>query len=427
MLRGYLSPLMSSVQPGLLRACDRFARRLGILQQPLVSERLVAKAEARAGRPFADSAFVPALERLVQSYNEEAALSLIGRAAARWDILRFLGNLLRFEQEEEFAPALLQADVESPIFITGLPRSGTTFLHTLLALDPANRAPHCWETIYPYPLARGGRDRRIARVDRQFRAFENLSPGIGNLHPLTAMTPQECTEICAHVFQSLRFDTTHHVPSYQAWLEDNGHEAAFRFHKRFLQHLQHQSGVGQWVLKCPDHIFTLDAIKTVYPDARFVFVHRDPLSVLPSVAKLTELIRAPFTRALDPLQIGYQVSERWDEGAQLIVQASQKLESGPGIFHIHYAELTAEPMASVAALYAHFGMTLSEAARQAIGKFILERPRGGYGVNRYSFEDSGLDPAQLRERFAYYMSAFGIANEVKTRADRRAVPALTVA
>ena len=379
------------------------------------AEALVAEAEKQAGRKFRDRSFFKPLQILLRSYNEEANLSLFGKLAIKWDIARLLANSLRLEAEEDRTPGILHEEIVAPIFITGLPRSGTTFLHSLLAQDPANRVPLSWQTVYPYPLAQDlRRDRRAARVERQFRMFKRLSPGVASLHPLTADTPQECTEITAHVFQSLRFDTTHFVPFYQQWLIEAGHLEAFRFHKQFLQHLQHRLDEGQWVLKSPDHVFTLEEIKQVYPDARFVFVHRDPLRVLPSVAKLTELLRAPFTRKLDRHQIGRQVSERWIEGAALIAANSG---TGGKIFHVHYRSLVAQPVETVIALYSHFGLPFNTAARQSIEKFVRNVPRGGYGVNRYGFEEWGLDAAVLRERFRPYMAAFGIESECKNRAD----------
>lgn len=399
----------------LMKAADTAAEAIGFRPRRLQAESLVADAERRAGRKFKDLSFFGPLQILLKSYNEEADLSLFGSLAVKWDVSRFLSNLLKFEEEEERSPEILQEEIRQPIFITGLPRSGTTFLHSLLAQDSANRVPLSWQTIYPYPQAQDlHRDRRAARVNRQLRMFERLSPGVGNLHPLAATTPQECTEITAHVFQSLRFDTTHYVPSYQRWLIGRGHLDAFRFHKRFLQHLQHQLGKGQWVLKCPDHVFTLEAIKQVYPDARFVFVHRDPLSVLPSVAKLTELLRAPFTRKLDRFQIGQQVSERWVEGAGLI---AADIETRERIFHVHYRSLIANPLGTVAELYGHFNLPFGASASAPIEEFIRKTPRGGYGVNRYDFEDSGLDAVRLQEQFRPYMAAFGIESEWKSRTD----------
>jgi hypothetical protein len=189
----------------------------------------------------------------------------------------------------------------------------------------------------------------------------------------------------------MRFDTTHHVPSYQNWLEAQGHTGAYRFHKRFLQHLQFQSGRGRWVLKCPDHVFAFDAIDAIYPDARFVFVHRNPLSVLPSVAKLTALLRRPFTRELHPGAIGRQVTERWAQGARLIIERCKRSRKPDRIFHVHYDELTAKPLEVVAALYDRFGLEFSGPAYRKMADFIQHTPRGGYGSNRYSFEEFDLN------------------------------------
>src|SRR5262249_38317778 len=151
------------------------------------------------------------------------------------------------------------------------------FLHRLMMADPENRAPLVWETISPWRSGTG-RDRRIARVARQLKMFEFLAPEFRALHPLDATSPQECSEITAHVFRSFRFDTNYHVPSYRHWLDADGqrHLPAYQFHRRFLRHLQYQDGTARrWVLKCPEHVFALRAIRTVYPDARLIFVHRD--------------------------------------------------------------------------------------------------------------------------------------------------------
>src|SRR5262249_41365936 len=160
-----------------------------------------------------------------------------------------------------------------------------------------NRAPAVWETIFPWPNERR-RDRRADTVARQLKTFEWLAPEFRALHPLDATSPQECSEITAHVFRSLRFDTNYRVPSYRDCLDSDvgRHLPAYRFHHRFLRHLQYQDGrQSRWVLKCPEHVFALRSIREVYPDARLIFVHRDPVKVLLSVARLTEVLRRPFT------------------------------------------------------------------------------------------------------------------------------------
>lgn len=242
------------------------------------------------------------------------SLSLVGRSATRWDIVRFLSNLLYVQDGFSRLPQMQQEPIDKPIFITGLPRSGTTFLHRLMMTDPRNRAPLVWETIYPSPAA-GTAEKRIAKVARQLRTFEWLAPEFRGLHPLDATSPQECSEITAHVFRSLKFDTTYNIPSYRNWMDADvvRHLPAYRFHRRFLQYLQHHDRIPhRWVLKCPEHVFALKAIRTVYPDARMIFVHRDPIKVLLSQSRLTQVLREPFTRKLDPRSLGaYKVTAGW--------------------------------------------------------------------------------------------------------------------
>jgi hypothetical protein len=406
------------VYSAALKIADGMADAVGLLRRPLNADALLALAQQHAGlRDFGDTSFVDPLRRLLSSCTDEASLSLIGRLATRWDVLRFLTNLLQFHDAEQRSPAVLNQPIERPIFITGLPRSGTTFLHRLLMEDPNNRAPRVWQTIYPYPLAkpaRGGRDPRPGRVARQLRTFEKLAPEFRALHPLDAGSPQECSEITAHVFRSLRFDTTYHVPTYRRWLDGTGHLPAYRFHKRFLQHLQHQDGGGRWVVKCPDHLFALDAIRTVYPDARLVFVHRDPVKVLLSVAKLTEVLRRPFTRRLDRREIGQQESGRWLDGAQHMIAAGDDAGLPEPIHHVHHNDLVANPVGTVTALYRHFGLSLAPSVAASIAAYAQQRPNGGYGPHDYRFEDHGLDGDLEREKFRSYMLRFGIEPEGDT-------------
>jgi len=397
---------MTHVEPALLSMADRLAQQLRVGTQPIDADELIAKAEEREGRRFRNRDFEPALRVLIEACEQEADLSVFGRFSTKWDIVRLLRNILCFDAAEEANADIARADVVSPIFITGLPRSGTTFLHMLLAHDPENRIPLSFQTIQPYPDERDrSRDRRVQRVERQFKAFRRIAPDLGNLHPLAALTPQECTEITAHVFQSLRFDNTYFIPSYLKWLEKNGHADAFAFHKRFLQHLQAQRGGRNWILKCPDHVFTLEAIVDAYPDARFIFVHRDPTEVLPSVAKLTEVLRAPFSRRVDKIQVGSEVAQRWEEGAGKIIAATTVLPQ-ERVMHLHYRQLTADPIGTLEGLYSYFDMPFSEVARDRISEFLQHRPRGGYGVNRYDPAEFGYELSRLRQRFEHYIRAF---------------------
>ncbi len=404
--------MTSLLTAGLFSLTDWITGAFGLLHGPLSAKDMLARARRRTGlTDIGDCSFEQPLEVLLKAYHEEANLNLLGRLAARWDTLRFLTNLLTLQRAEKTTPQILDEPIKGPILITGLPRSGTTFLHSLLALDPSNLAPLCWETIYPYRDPRRSPakpDRRPETVDRQFAAFVRMVPELPSLHPMSACSPQECIEIQAHVFRSYRFDATHNVPSYRRWLDETDHEIEYRFHKRFLKHLQHSKGPGRWVLKSPDHIFMMNSIRTVYPDARMVFVHREPMEVLPSAARLTEILRRPFTRAIDRVRIGREVMERWQMGASRLIAEAERDRQSRRIFHIRYRELTADPLGSVAELYRHFGLTLGDDARARIRDYLAERPHGGYGQNSYHPEDFGLDPKVEWQRFSEYRDYFGI-------------------
>ena len=407
--------MREEVLPKIFRSLDLLAAKSGIFDVSLHADRLVAIARRRTGLDdFGDWHFEEPLRVLTESYDREARLTPFGRLAARWDMVRFLSNLLRLRDEEKRDPSIVSEKIDRPIFVLGLPRSGTTFLHQLLSLDPDNRVPRCWQTIYPYPIdARtGAQDRRAEIVDRQFRNFLRISPELPSLHPLDARAAQECIEITGQVMRSLRFDTTHYIPTYMRWLDDAGHLEAYRFHKRFLQHLQHQVGPGPWMLKTPDHIFAFDALAEVYPDARFIFVHRDPMRVMASVAKLTEILRKPFASFVDRLQIGRQVSERWVIGAGLLIHVAERLKTAPKrIWHLRYDDLVRDPLAQVAEIYRHFEMPLGAQAVANLRHEIAARPDGGYGANSYSFKDFGLSEPELRARFHDYVEHFQVECE----------------
>ena len=178
------------------------------LNRALRADDLIERARRRTGLDdFGDTPFREGLDVLLRACNEEAGLSLFGRVCTRWDIVRFLSNLLRMQDEERRAPEILDEPIKRPIFITGLPRSGTTFLHQLLTGDNAARIPRVWQLIHPYPEKADARsDRRRVRVARQLRMFEFLAPGFRKMHPIGADSPQECSEVTAHIFASLRFD-----------------------------------------------------------------------------------------------------------------------------------------------------------------------------------------------------------------------------
>ena len=381
------------------------------LVMPLRADELLASALSRARRrDFADPSFIRPLEQLLEACNDEADLSPFGRRALRIDVLRCLRNLLHFDEIEAACPSVLTRPIHAPVFITGMPRSGTTFLHRLILQDPGTIAPRLFQLVYPYAL-QGSRINTALRkswVSLQLAVFRMIAPELNALHPVAVDAPEECTDITAHVFQSSRFDSMYRVPSYSGWLERSGFLDAYRFHRRFLQHLDAQLPERRWILKSPDHVFALDDLRKVYPDAHLVFVHRDPVRVLASVAKLTEVLRRPFTRSIDRVEIGRAVSASWIDGAR---RMSGPAWSGDSALHLHYRQVVTCPIDAVKAVYRHSGRMLTEEAQARMRHWLrtaasARRPRQDYRLAEF-----GLDRHLLRERFARYTDTFGVEIE----------------
>lgn len=380
----------------------------------LASEPLIeaAKATGLEVKPLADSRLVEALTVLTSSLREEARLTPFGRLAARWDLKRMLSTLLILADAEREDPSILRRPLAPPIFIAGLPRSGTTFLHGLLAEDPANRVPRMWEAIYPCPGHRAaGFAAGRRKVQLQLQIFTRLARGIKSLHPTEADAPQECTEFTSHVFRSPRFNAVYRAPSYHAWLDASGYDEGYWFHARFLRHLQGPSGAPRrWILKSPDHVFSADALARVFPDAMLVLVHRDPAHVLPSSARLTELLRAPFTNTIDRREIGRKVADYWQDGMRRMVALADdpSFPLRSRLAHVQYRSLVADPVGTVARIYDALGLELTREARAAMAAKVARTPNGGYGSNHYRPEDFGIDPDRERERATVYADRFGV-------------------
>jgi hypothetical protein len=380
-------------------------------RRPLRADELLESALKRGRRrDFADRSFIRPFEHLLKACNEEADLSLFGVRALRVDILRCLRNQLHFDDIESGCPSILARPIHAPVFITGMPRSGTTFLHRLVLQDPTTIAPRLFQLVYPYASQANyvGTALRKRWVSLQLALFRLIAPELNALHPVAVDSPEECTDITAHVFQSLRFDAMYRVPSYNSWLERRGFLDAYRFHRRFLQHLDAQLPGRRWILKSPDHLFALDDIRKVYPDAHLVLVHRDPVRVLASVAKLTEVLRRPFARRVDPLEIGREVSASWMDGAHRMSELSA---SGADVLHLNYRHITSQPLDAVRAVYRYCGLELSDYAEARMRSWLRTRANVSRPWRDYRLAEFGLDPRVLRDRFAAYTATFGIEIE----------------
>lgn len=364
---------------------------------------------------FGEEAFRRPLGLLLHSLQTDARLNLVGRIVVHSDIVRTLCNRLRLVEDRKRHPEIGDEIICRPLFITGLPRTGSTLLHALLAQDPAVRAPQTWEVMYPSPPPESARyrsDPRLIRTARDLKWVDLLMPNFRSAHLLDAGLPQECIAITGMAFISYVFESMYFVSSYRRWHEDADKVPAYEFHRRFLQHLQWHCPGTHWVLKAPSHLLALDALFQVYPDAGIIVTHRDPVKVLASCASFTEILRAPFTEPINRAELGVEIRERWEKGARLAVEFRQRRgDLRNRFFDIKYADLVSDPMEVARSLYRHFEIRLTNEAERAMLRFLRENPQNKNGAHRYTLKDFELDSTTERRRFQFYTDYFGLETE----------------
>lgn len=394
--------------------------RAGLKRPRFEPDALLARAAARAGlEDFGDERFREPFVRLVDAYASATHLTALGRIAAYADLMRLLTNRLRLVADRSRYPEIAEVEIRRPLFIVSLPRTGTTFLHGILAQDPRNRIPRSWEVMYPSPPPEHGSsspDPRVARVRREFGWFHRMAPGYRAAHPIGAELAQECMAMTDLSFESPRFDRTHRLEAYRDWLDGRDRLHAYQFHRALLQHLSLRSPMGRWVLKNPPHSFWLDALWSVYPDARFIQTHRDPFTVVASFASHNTRLRRSFVQP-DDVREGPVLARRWSVGVDRVMAFRDRTDVPEERWiDVHYAELVADPMGQLRRIYERFELELEGEAESAMAAFVREHPQYEHGIHDYDPRRYGLDPDEHGRLFDRYRARFGVQ---ATEEDRR--------
>jgi hypothetical protein len=389
---------------------DSLSRRLWSLQ----SEALCAEARRRTGlEDFGDPPIEPALSILANSLELQADLHPLGRFLMWVHLLELLETRLRLVQVwSERSQALLGSPIQLPIFITGMPRSGSTFLHELLAEDPENRVPQVWEVMFPLPAQNGGRndtDSRVRKAEASLWWFRRLAPRADSVYPMRARTPHECVAIHSYTFLSGEFLSICYMPTYQTFLHAADFGPTYNWQKRFLQHLQLDSPTRRWVLKSPDHIFALERLLAVFPDTMIIQTHRDPLEVLRSSSQLTHVLQGLFGRVASLDQLGIREARMLAEGIQRIMSfRDAHPELAMRFIDVMYQELVSDSLAIVRRIYQQFDIRLTDAAAERMQRMASNRSRYQRNNGSPTLAEVGLDGPTETRRFQCYCSRFGI-------------------
>jgi hypothetical protein len=365
---------------------------------------------------FGDSWWEEPFERLCAALETEARLHLPGRLRTRAELQLILQNRLRLIDLWHSTPAVDDERVHAPIVVTGLGRSGTTFLHELLACDPDNRPPLLWELLHTTPYqpttSPGLCDDEITLMDEMVPAFTTMHENGGNL-------PTECIFAFAHQFSSDVYTGLYDVGSYTIWRSGQDQSPIYDWHRRMLQTLQYlrteqsEHPTVRWVLKAPSHLSALPLVFATYPDARVVITHRDPLRVIGSLADLMATLHAMHSDHVDHATLvtfmAMGLEMQMDE---VSTQRDDGTLPSDQIADVIYKDLVADPVKTVEALYARWDIPLTDTYRAALTAYLDARHTHRAPSHDYSFADTGLDLGTHRQNVAAYQARFNVPSEV---------------
>jgi hypothetical protein len=389
-----------------------FARRAVRSLWTFDAETLCREAQRRTGlQDFGNPPVDPAIHVLTRSLEEEAGLHFLGRFLMRMHLRDILETRLRLverwtqESERMSAEAILR-----PVFIVGLPRSGSTYLHELLAETPDFRAPRVWEVMFPVG-SRWGRDdafRRMRKAECCLWWFRRLAPKADAVYPLRAMTPHECVAIQSYTLLSQEFVSTCHVPSFETFLQAADLTSVYQWQRSFLQYLQLDAPGRRWVLKSPDHVYGLEQLLAVFPDASIIQTHRNPVEVVKSSAEVTRVMRGLYGPPGSSDEIRAREARVLAEGAERFIRfRDNHPELAERIIDVRYTDLISDPVATVRRICDGIGAGIPDVMAERVQQLASHRSR--YRGTRASAQSGslGLDK-QLSLRFQRYCSRFGL-------------------
>jgi hypothetical protein len=385
-------------------------------QADLDPDALIEEATRRAGglRDLGTGPYLEPMKRLIASLSGEAQLNAIGRAIARERILGHTVSRLQYVEDRKRFPEIAKQEITRPVFIIGLPRTGTTILHDILAQDPANRVPMTWEAMFPSPppeTASFETDPRIETCEATFPAIDVMIPGFKAMHPMGARLSQECVTLMGEAMCTPLFHNQFRVPSYQDWVDDEadfGH--VYAFHKKQLQHLQLRHARDRWVLKTGAHMWGLEHLLATYPDARIVFTHRDPVESMTSYASLTSLVRSMGSDSVDRREVASDWTARLRKAVDHALAVREARDYPEASFYdVQFQDFVADQFAVVEAIYAAFDLPMSDEGARRMRAFVAENPKGKHGVHRYTPEEYGVDPSAVRRAFEGYIERFELS------------------
>lgn len=358
---------------------------------------------------FGDDAYREGLEVLLSAYDETANLSEMGRLSCYAMMVNCLRARLLTVQGAKEGKDQKPTPLSRPLFIVGLPRTGTTILQALLAQDPANQGLEYWLGSFPQPRpprSEWVNNTSFQEVSAALDYVKQANPDMQAMHEMTADGADECRLLLMQSFANVTFQSGANIPSYEKWLYQTDFKPVYQQYADALHLIGSTSPEKRWILKDPSHLWAMDTLLEQFPDACIVQTHRDPAKLIPSVSSLVLSARAMNEPDASPSLVGEQQLEQW---ARVLESSMKVREKHPARFtDVYFEDFMADPIAAIEVIYRQWGDRLSPEAAANMHTHLAENPQDKHGSHRYSAQQFGLQEAQINERFARYKARFSL-------------------
>ncbi len=386
--------------------------RLGLGLGTYDLDRILGNAQRRTGlSDFGDDGFKVAARHLLEAIGRRP-ITPLGHVITSQAFQRAAANRLELREWIRKHPEVRDVKIERPIFVLGFPRTGTTVLQNLLALHPERRGLELWELIRPVPVHEDpDRDRRkrIATMERLLKLAYFVAPEMGEVHYVESTTLEECWPLFSNSFAVLNYDLQSGVREYGSWLiEEHDMVQAYREYKEYLQLLLWRRPAQNVVLKCPEHLWFLDALLEVFPDACIVWTHRDPHDTIASYCSLISMQWRTLYGDFDPRELGDHITERFHHGIERAM-VSRASHDEARFYDMDFKRLVRDPAAAVRDICTHFGLSYGEGMDDAISGWLANKRADQRGAHKYDADLYGLVRPEILDRYSDYIEEFEVS------------------
>jgi hypothetical protein len=383
----------------------------GLIDRQLSADAICERAMRETGlSDFGHDRFLEPMRQMMSAVNN-ANLSPFGRAIERGLALRGASNRLQLEDLYKKHPEIESTPVERPVFVVGFPRTGTTVLQNLLCQQRGWRGLEQWELSRPAPVHHN-RERDIAKRKRMaandLRGAYAVTPEMGAIHAIGPTTFEECWYLFTHSFKLLNLDIAHGLEQYGDWLLQQSLTDAYTEYRRALKALLWRRPASRLVVKCPEHLWFLDDLLRVFPDACIVWTHRDPFKVVASYSSMTALTRRTLYGSFDPRQVGEHIERRFAEGVSRAMRVKHRLPASR-FYDVDFNDLVEDPGSVVRDIKSHFRLEHDASTDASMARYLAAKRSDARGKHIYTPERFGLQRDAVHETFAGYLSEHAIA------------------